>query len=297
MPNPGVLQKLWVGASAGAAILVDFIDESLRSRYNYFNTNGTKGSRADYVDRTVPALLVVGGRISMYPTTFDLDWWLPYILGGTKSGTSYPLADTLTAFTAWKKIGTEVHIFSLQVARAIFSSRPGEPLRMDLDCIGTTYSTTTYSSGTHPASSIVINQGNALLAHHNMTCSIGGTAFQVSDLSLMIDNMVTPRWVNSRTATQLYANRRVITVAHDLPQQQTSLAFTDFTDAQRAVVLTYNSISASESLIFNMGAVRYANELYTIPAGPVEVMYPLGGEAMIDAASDAQVIVTLDSTP
>ena len=131
--------KVMVGTASPPTRALDVLVDGVRRTRTIVDLNGLKGTRSRYAARARPSLLPVGGALSLYPTPVELSTLLPLILGGTPSGTSYPLAETLPTFNYWSARNSQIYKYAqCGVSRATFSARQGEGLLLSMDIVGTT---------------------------------------------------------------------------------------------------------------------------------------------------------------
>lgn len=293
MPTPGAQTKLWMGSSTSACFLVDFIGESVKRRVGSIDGNALKGTRSRSKERVREGLRVVNGQVTWNPQSSDLATMLPYIMGASASGTSYPLGETPSAFEIYKLFGTSGNRFvtfaGMKVNQATFTASAGGLLTLSLDLIGLTATPADVAG----APTVTLNTTNTMFTFHDATTAItlGGSTRKLYDFTLTVNNAMVPRWINSRDADSIYSTDRIITISHNMPEDQDVVA--TYEDTTTAVVLTFTN--ASQSLAFTLPAVRYDVESTMVP-GRMETMMPLTGIAY-KTGTTPELATVLDSTP
>lgn len=302
MPTPGAQTKMWMGSAvtnSSTCFLVDFLSESVKRRVGHIDGNALKGTRSRSKERIREGLRIVNGQVTWEPQTNDLAIMLPFILGASNSGTSYPLGETPSAFEIYKMFGTSAGsspntrfttYAGCKVNQATFSATSGGLLRCTLDIVGLTATAAAYNDAGVPT--VTLNTTTTLFTFHDVsTLTIGGNTFKLFDFSLTINNAMRPRWINSRDADAIYSTDRVVTISHNMPEDQTIVSA--FEDVNVAVVITFTS--SNQTLTFSMPAVRYDVDSIAV-SGREETMMPLSGIAY-KSGSSPELAVTLDSDP
>lgn len=290
--KPGVASRIAVGDATTAMTLISFDSESLQETRGVVMNNGIRGTRAHYIERIRSGDIAVGGNLTFTPQTNELAYLLPKILGGTPSGTSYPLAETLSGFILDKEYASsDVSRFtSLYVNQATFSGSAGSAITLSLDLLGTSSVTTgaTFASG----GALTDNTANDFFVHSDSDAAfvIGGATIPLNSFEITINNAVELRRVNSRSATAATATDRIVTVNFTVPYGDAT--FSTFTDADVTATLTFTALA--QSLAFSFAGIRFNQASPTI-GGRGEVLYPLSGQAM-RTSSTPEITVTLDSS-
>ncbi len=95
-PNYGYQAKFGIGATAPVTSQIDFISETLTLNQELMYLGGLRGIRDRSIERVREGIRRVAGNVIMQPTAVEWQTLLPWILGGTASGSSYPLGEVLT---------------------------------------------------------------------------------------------------------------------------------------------------------------------------------------------------------
>lgn len=293
MPNPGVLGKLWVGDSVGAAKRLNIISESIGAVTSYVDGDGLKGTRSRYSSLTREGEIGVGGTIRWFPQPTDLDYLFPYIMGGTPTGSgtvTYPLGESLSAFNVYKTTaGSGAKQFTyagMKVARFSLMATRGQPVECSMDLIGQTEAVA--SSG-NPTTTF--DSTSRFFMFHDLAVTLIGSSSKPMQFGLTVDNGLLARFVGgSRTADAIYSADRVVTTTITVPADNQT--YTAFSDVAVAVVATFTY--TGESLSLAMNAVRFTNVTEKM-TDRSEVLFTLAGQAFNDG-TNLELITALDSS-
>jgi len=200
-------------ATYGTAVTVDqafvFVSENIVKRGVIVERTGLRGTRSHQADDTRIGPYTVGGRLVLEPTPQDLAIWLPRILGGSPSGTTYPLAETLPSFTlAIDRVAKVFAYAGCKVNRAVLQGSQGGLLRLSLDIVAQSESVA--AAGTFPSLSL----SNAPpYIFSDLSLTLASTAREVKQFELTVDNgLVTDRFMNSIVIVNAPEGDRTITL-------------------------------------------------------------------------------------
>ncbi len=158
------------------------------------------------------------------PTPADLTVWLPRILGGTPSGNTYPLAESLPSFSlSVDRVASVFTYAGCKVNKATFSGSKGGMVRLALDIFA--QSETVAEAGSFPALTPSAEAGPYIFAG-DPTLTLAGTVREVAEFELTIDNALVPdRFMNTLTVVNLPEGDRVIALRtrHAWASQNTDL--------------------------------------------------------------------------
>lgn len=290
----GHQSKLMIGTSSTPNVGLDFLTETLRKRKTMVDLNGMKGTRSRFGLRARPGVLPCSGSLVLHPTPVELATLLPLILGGTPSGTSYPLAETLTTFNYWALRGTKIYKYAgVGVSRATFAASQGEGLTLALDLVAKTEDNATASSS---FPSFSIDQTTFPFMFHELVLIVDGITYKCKSFSLTIENAIDAgRFFNSQSLVTVQPTDRVITLSHDLPFGDAEDAYEIDQQSGVAGTLTFTVAEPATSLAFALPFLQYEPEA-AVAADRGEVMLPLTAVARTTAAL-GELTVTMDSTP
>lgn len=227
-----------------------FISDGLRATTQRAEDEGLRGTRSRNVSRIAQGLIPVAGAIVAEPSPTEWDFWLQLIAGGTKSGTSIPLAETLqqVAFSSLRGPKWFQYDGCVCGTAEISSAGPGRKLSLSANILG---QTETIQSTSFPS---VAYDTQDVYMHHQLAVTLGGsvsggtlsggTTYQPERASVKIDNAVQVKYRNSQTATALVAGDRMVDVSLVIP----------FTSAEAALYASSSSAFAAQ-LVWTMGGL------------------------------------------
>ena len=286
----GFATQLGIGTADPVDTRLDFENCSIGMSESILDTNGLRGTRERDISRVAAGVRICQGDIVLRPTAVELAAVLPWILGGTPSGTDYPLADTLSSRYVTIDRDVEAHTYdSVYVDRAVFEASEGESLMLTIGVNGSDEADDTFPS-------LSIDTTTPQFYFWNLVLSVGGTNYSAKNFQLTIDNALdTERIFNSQTRnTTTCPKDRVISFSTMLPYSLASAVY-DTGSGGVAVIATFTN--GAVSLTFTMNDVAFGQETPRIN-GREEIMVPVTGNAFADAAGGtASLITTLDSTP
>lgn len=289
----GVQSQFGVGtAGAGSAtLLLEILGENIAQRTERIDTNGLKGTRSRYINRVREGRRRVGGTVTLNPSPTELVFLLQRILGGTPSGTNYPLAEVLPTFMAQSDRVLKVFTYPVLAAtRANFRAASGGALELGLDVVGTTESVG--NAGTFPALSLGSTLADQPFVYTDSAIVINSTSYQSVSFDLTIDNAIdAERFLNSQTLVTVQATDRVVTVNFGIPYGDGSALYTPGTATISASITFTNG---TVSLSFSMSNIHAAWES-PVANGRGEMILPINGVAY-RSSSTAEIVTTLDST-
>jgi hypothetical protein len=292
-PVQGYNALLGIGDTSTVDQPLDFLSESLACVEEFKDRAGLRGTRAHNIEATRAGIRRVGGNLRLQPTAVEWASLLPWILGGTPSGTNYPLAETLPAkyVAVNRSDGTDGKVFvysGVKVNRATIRGTQGEPLELDLDLVGV--DETVGLANSFPA--LTLDTTTAPFMFHDLVLSIAATEYQAKDVEIVIDHRLDgERFFNSQTRTAIAAQDRMIGVNTQLPYGDAEAAYNTGI-AGVAVVATFTN--GTVSLAFTMSKVQFPRRSPTAP-GRTEIMLPLQGIAY-KSGSTLELTTVLDST-
>ncbi|HWB08399.1 MAG TPA: phage tail tube protein [Pirellulales bacterium] len=184
--------------------------DQLKATRSRVMTEGLRGTRQRIHETTGDGMITVAGDVEIIPTYTPLAAMLPFIMGGTKTGSSnpytYPFAETntnygsnLQGFYVTSDRKAKVFTYSgVNVSKAVFSCQQGQAMKCVLSLVAQTE--TVGNSGTLPA---LTYPTDSPFMWSSAVLTLAGTSRAVKDWTLTIDNHpITDRFHNSQTATQ-----------------------------------------------------------------------------------------------
>lgn len=248
-----------------------------------------RGDRSAVSEDTRQGPYTVSGTIQMRPTPEDLAIWLPRILGGTPSGTSYTIANVLPSFRVDQDIVAKVNTYlGVKVDKATFSFRKGDFMRLSMDLCGK--SETPAGGGTFPTLTGSITSPFVI---YDGILTLLSAARTFDDCEIVIDNnLVKDNFKNSNTVVALDEGPRVVTVrtSHAYNLTNIDLYGQALVGATGTLVLTLGNYS----MTFTFGTLQVPDQT---PLVQGKLDTPLILEMVARKLSSAkEIAVTLDST-
>jgi hypothetical protein len=270
-PNMGRFAKLGMGTTSTVDKPLDFASESVGKIPTVFDANGIRGTRSQHTDRTREGIYTVSGSILFpAPAPKELDTLLYWTTGSAKSGNTFSLAETLQLFYLSVDRTLKVYTYDCIASRVAFRSSSGQPLSVQMDVEG--MSETIANAGTFP--SLTLETG-APFMFHDCVCTFGGTAKEIFDLEIVVDNMpALDRFVNTQKRSAIPTMGRVVSVLTRTPFTSDEIAL--ITTSAVAVVATFTN--GTVSCQFTMPAVRFTAKTPTV-VGPDEIVIEHPGVA------------------
>jgi hypothetical protein len=243
--------------------------------------------------------LTVGGQIVLEPSPTELSHLIPRILGGTVSGITYSLTETLPTFVVSIDRVAKVYSYTgCKVDKAIFKSGPGQGLELTLDIealtesIGNAGSFASLTIDAHPP--FVFFDGVLTLASNPI---------QMQEFELTIDNMLKKdRFVNSQTRTDLPEIDRVVTLRCVVPYTSDTLSLYDGGAAGVTADLKFSVGGSGDGSTGTSLHFLLQNVVFPARKSPVaqskeqEITLLLEGQ-VYKTSSSAELQVKVDLTP
>lgn len=282
--------KLGIGSSSTVDKPLEFLSCTIGKQGNILDTGGIRGIIDHPVERLRNNAYQVGGGISLQPGADEMATLLEWILGGSPSGTTYPLGESLIAkYITADRVSDVPTWDGCYVQQARFASSQQGPLSLDLEIVGK--GETIGAAGSYPSLTLLTQ---APFLHSDLgTFTIGGSARVIRDIEVVIRNVLDVRWGNSLTATNIMLVDREIQVNAMIPWDTGYTSSYDIGATGAAVVATWTNGGVSLSMSF----VKVCWPANPIPIqGKNELMLPIRGIAK-KSSTTLPLVTTLDSTP
>lgn len=208
------LGKLVIADDSGFstnAFRLDFFDFDHGVTLELKDMNGTRGALDRDDSRVRQNRTVVNPRVRCQPTAVELAAILKWATGGTPTGSgtlTYPLDNSAAARYLWylPNAGTGWKLSSVAVDSLVIRGSSGEPLDVELELVGQTYSKTSTS---YPSTALDISTQPFIFPDLGFTW--GGVSTSVRELSIALHNNIDRgRFLNSLTLTALNKLHREI---------------------------------------------------------------------------------------
>lgn len=252
------------------------------------DTTGTRGSFFSDANRNIPTRVGCEPRLSCEPSVTELVYLMPWILGGAPTGTTtktFPFSNTAALRNIHFKpnAGEEWFLSDVGVDTATFRASTGEPLELDLDCLGRVPDATrtdfpggiTYDLTTQPW----------IMSHLALT--VGGVSRTCREFTWTVKNgLDRTRFLNSLTLTAVnkVSPDGVYMFGIEVPSGDNGSQFWAAGVAGASLVATFTN---------------YSNSVLTITAANVNFQprspnFPQGGEAFLRLEGKATRTSTSD---
>lgn len=284
------------GTFSSGAKRYEFIgDVSLGMSTVIVDSNGTRGERSRNASRIAQGIKTIDGGFTIEPNPVELDFLLPFILGGTEgSSDDFAVADALPSLSAMVDRVAKVHTYAgLKVARAVFSASTNQKLTLSLDFMGLTEAEGEAGSF---QSGLTIDATLPPYILHQGVLSLGGTEREFQSFELVIDNQLIAVHNNSQTPSYVDPQDRIVTLAVDTPYHSntTALYTGNVTDASGlAGFLTFTI--GSRSTRFDLGNLKVPQNRTPSAGTKNEIRLTTQYQAY-KTGSTAEIKITNDST-
>ncbi len=292
MANQGYSNRLAISTTSTLTQGFEFLSFGLRATESPMISEGLRGTRSRISERTRYSNRIVSGPITMQPTPTEMARLLEWILGGTKSGNVYPLADTLSARYVGYESDTSLksHLFNdVYVNSATFEASEGGPVTLSLDLLGK--DVTDVAAGSF-GTITQVDEPPFMFYDSTGAFEIAGDVLAIKSFQLSINNNLQASFFNSATATIIQPRDRVITfscVAELTSSNRTSA----YESAKTAVANDIVFTNGGYSLTFAMAALR-ATKQTLVGSGRSENLLEWSGQAC-KTGSTLELVATLDN--
>lgn len=287
----GNLSQFAIGASDPVSQRLDARNVSIAAIQEMPDFSGMRGTRSRGSERVRESIKRCNGSAEFVPTAVELSYLLPWILGGTVSGTTYPLGDSMPERYVTVDRVHKVHTYNgVKVDKGTFSAKSGDALHCQVDMVGK--DETQANAGTFP--SLTLDSTTKPFMLHDLSLTVDGNTVYSDGIMVAIDNKLNKdRFLNSITLTEVTSTDRLVNVQLTIPYGDSGSIYPT-TAAGVPVVMTFTN--GTVSVAFTFAKVVFKREAPTIRGRNDEIMLVLNGEAK-KSGSDLEVVVTLDSTP
>lgn len=285
----GVFNRLgWDDNSTTATKEFEFLEgSSLALSENFIDVNALRGTRSHGSERVRRGTRRVDGTLLFAPSAVDLVTLLPLCFGGTPSGTSYPLAETLPV-SDWMayRDGTIYHYNGVVVETATFSAQEGGPMTLSMTVVGKDE----VAEGSMGSAAIDLTTQPFTLM--DAAVSVASGAREVSGFELTVRNTLEVKYRNSLTPTQIVTIDREVSLSLPISLGTDSALYGS---ALAGVAATITLTNGAVSLAFSMTKVQAPRA--ELPLGQRGILdFPWRGIARKDGSTN-ELTCTLDSTP
>jgi len=215
--NQGALSQLCMDSALPfdtSSIPFEFASSTLKSIEEFAHTDGVRGDIQQYVTRQKLVRHTAGGQVSMNFTATELDWLIPYILGGTTAGGVTEIDSDIPLFYICEDKIDDVYTFSnCAIVSTTLSGTSGQPLTLTLSIEAEKEDTT--STAAFP--SLTYDTGD-LFVMSDCVLTIDGTARVFNSFTLTIDRVAdAARWNNSLYRTKFPSHNTIVGLDVSMP--------------------------------------------------------------------------------
>lgn len=275
----------------------EFLSENLIKKGVIVHPNGIRGTRSQSSERARLGPYTVGGSLLMNIDPASLDNWLPRILGATASGTTFAVAEGLPAFGVLvDRVTRTFELEDCYIGRAVFQGRSNQyggepsPLIMNLDIVGKDRNLDTAA----PSVSLSTAANSSPYIFEDLVLTVGGTARQVLDFMLVIDNHLQVRFTNSLSATDICPQGRTVFLSITVPFASSTPLTSLLEMATAGLATSLVATNGNMSLTFNFATWQCAVIDPHVP-GKQEIVYKIAGYARMTGTT-REIIAINDST-
>lgn len=291
-PVYGFQAQLGIDTVSSVTHRFDFQSSTVGLDEEMKDLNGLRGTRSRSGERVVAGVRKVDGQIKVIPTANELALLLPWITGGTPSGSptvTYPLGETVpTRYMVIDKVAKVMTNSGCCVDRWTARGSSGEALEMDLDIVGQDESVG--NSGTFP--SLSLDVANAPWMFYEAAISVNSTQYLSKDFTLSVDNALDKeRFWNSQTLTAIVATDRHVRCNLMLAAGD-AMAVYGLGAAGCPVVVTFTNGGA----VLTLSMARVVFPRKPIQVSRPEIMIPMEGIAYKSGAT-LELVTTLNPGP
>ena len=291
------LGKLVVADDSGFSTNVtrlDFLEFDPGVELEFKDMNSTRGKLYKDDARVRQNRTVVTPRLRCQPNAAELVEILKWAMSGTPTGSgtvTYPLANTPAARYVWylPGAGTGWQLGSVAVDAMTIRASSGEPLEVELELVGETY---TFTSSSFPSATLDVTTPPFLFT--DLALTTGGNTRQVREFSLSLRHHIDRgRFLNSLTLTALNKLHTEILWSLDMPAGQYDSDWNGALSAGVASVATFTG-AGTMVLTITSPAVRFKPRNPSLPFR-AESFLRLEGEAYSSDGSSDPLSITLHS--
>lgn len=290
VPARGALSKMAIDSAAPldtSSTHMEFISCGLKATNTHAYGSGIRGERSRHKSRARIVATDTRGPIVLQPSATEIDFLLPYILGGTTDvGGVTDVADTLPEFLLGVDKVTKVFTYTgCRVGRCVIQGNAGQPLTWTLDI--SAESESVGDAGTFPA--VTLNTDN-FFVFSDLTLTLNSTARKFRAFTLTIDNLLDDeRRNNALSPTEISAQDRAVQLTVDAPYTSDNEDLLGAAIAGAAGSLVMND--GTDTYTFDFGNCKIPSDGPTVD-GKTEIQLPITVDCLKSGTSDSEIKVT-----
>lgn len=253
-----------------------FYRESMRKIGSVVHPQVITGERDEHGERARKGPNLYYGTITFGVSPSELAFWAPYWLGGTPSGTSYPIATTLSPFGLYiDKVTTKYAFYDCYVDKALVVGKqngPGGPpnyLTLQLTIYALSYTNSPATTATASIATITGDYVPLVFEDAASDITIKGSARETKQLAILHENFLKSRYVNSLDPSIIYPTHRRVSVQARHPFDTGTSALDD-ADLASSAASTFAFTNGTVSATWNFTLLQLVSQT-PIVQGKVEV--------------------------
>jgi hypothetical protein len=272
-------------------VRLEALSDSIQESIELVQDEGLRGTRSRDVSRVAQGTIKVAGQVKLQPTPVELEALMPFILGTADSSGTYALNDTLTDMYWMIDRVNEVDTYLLRVNKATFESSPGERLSVTLDLVGKTMTQAVAGSFPNTVPAIDATVRPYMFYDTSSGITIGGTTYSFDKFEFVIDNKITPTYMQGQTATDLEPTDRIITLAIQTKYTSTESALFTAIRAGTAQTGSLSFTNGTNTFSLTFGKLLGTSKSVVIP-GRQHIRLPLEYQ-VYSVGATKELVVTL----
>lgn len=278
-----------------------FYRESMRKVGTVVHPQVITGDRSEHGERARGGPNLYYGQVVFGVSPSEMAFWAPYFLGGTPTGTTYPLGNTLSPFSLLiDKVTTTYEFRDCYVDKCLVIGKqngPGGPpnyLTMALTLYALSYATGV--STPNPAVNIAAITGDLvpmIFEDSASAITIKSSARETKQFAILLDNFLKGRYVNSTEPTLLYPLHRQVKLQTLHPFDTGTSALDDVAlsaSAGGSIAVTNSTVSVT----WTFGLLQLIPQSPTVP-GKVEINIAQNFVSRM-TGSTRELVMTIDNT-
>lgn len=286
---------------------IEFFQDGVTDTVDVENVGGIIGARSEPIDRAQEQRSSVTGSFVIEPKPSDLSALLPYVMGKAATGSTaaevFTLGNCFSSLDYYAMRGiapcaTTGPLFVYRenvVASAQFTAGEGERLRATFNLMGKFRDMTINPAYTWPT---ITTDRAQPFRFVEAVLTIGATTYAFKRFSINVDNMLSPRYINSLTPTEFPTTGRSVTVSLGMPWGS-SLALhqglrTSLVNTLK-IKLEYGSGATLRNVMFELPSLYAPANRSPVVSGRDEIPWDVDLKAGHTSAFDNELKITVKS--
>ena len=239
--------------TGGTRKLWEIESESLKKRGTQIDLAGIRGTRTRRVESISEGPYSVAGSIILKASPAVLDYFLPFMLGGTESTNVFPTAETLPDFSVLiDRVATiatrgTFEYSDLKIGKWILRGSKTQAVRLELQLMG---KTEIADSEAFPTLSLGTGTAERPYVHEQCSFLYNSVNVPFSSFEISCDNVLEERRENTMTAEDICPTDRIIMVRLDTPWQNVTAPLYDIAPAAGSFIMSAESNDLSCTIDF-----------------------------------------------